>query len=125
MLDSRGFSFIELLIVVIIIGILVSFAAPQFAVTKERALDKEAQANLRLIQAAERIYKMEVAFYYPHPSFVSADRSGINDNLRLSLPAANWDYTAYSSGQGVATRIGSDERIWKLDANSDNIVVGP
>ncbi|HTZ11412.1 MAG TPA: prepilin-type N-terminal cleavage/methylation domain-containing protein [Candidatus Margulisiibacteriota bacterium] len=118
-----GFSFIELLIVVIIIGVLVSFAAPQFAVTKERALDKEAQANLRLIQAAERIYKMEISFYYPYSG--SANRDGINTDLKLSLPAVNWGYAAYPTGQSVATRTGSDGRTWTLNIDSEDFQSGP
>jgi len=120
---EQGYSLMEILIVVVIIGILVTFSAPQFAATKERALDKEAQANLRLIQAAERIYRMEAAFYYPLSG--SANRVEINTNLKLSLPPANWGYVAYPSGQGVAARIGADGRTWTLDIDSDDFEAGP
>jgi prepilin-type N-terminal cleavage/methylation domain-containing protein len=120
---ERGYSFIELLIVVLIVGILVSFATPQFLNTKERALDNEAKANLRLIQAAQKIYKMEspIDEYYPLDGSSQDDIGIINTNLRLSLPAAaNWGYTAYDTGQTKATRSGMGGRVWTLNAGVDN-----
>lgn len=111
-----GFTLIELIVVVIIIGILVSFALPQFGVTKERTLDREAKANLALMRAAERIYRMEIGYYYPNTGSVS-NVGSINTDLRLSLPdtsSPNWSYSISSpTGIGAATRLG---RTWTLDS---------
>ncbi len=115
---QKSFTLVELIIVVVIIGILVAFASPQFAVTKERALDKEAKAIISLIQAAEKIYKMEEGPYYPWPTGSTANITNINNFLRLSLPAPatpQWTYTVNSNTQRVtATRRGG-RRSWVAD----------
>lgn len=111
-----GFTLIELIVVVIIIGILVSFALPQFTVTKERTLDREAKATLALMRAADRVYRMEIGYYYPYSGSVNTV-STINTDLRLSLPdtaSPNWSYSLSSpTGIGAATRLG---RTWTLDS---------
>ena len=106
----------ELLIVIIIIGILAALALPGFGVTKERVLDKEAKANLALIQAAEKIYRMEAGLFYPSTgsSSVIAD---INTYLRVNLPtgATSWSYSVDTdSSQTTATRSVASGRVWTL-----------
>ncbi|MGD9015336.1 MAG: hypothetical protein PVI33_04875 [Candidatus Omnitrophota bacterium] len=97
----RSVTLLELLTVVLIIGILVALTIPRFSAMRERALDKEAKANLKLIQAAEKIYRMEALIYYPTGE--NADTAGINTNLRLDLSTdadANWNYSIDDTGGG-------------------------
>jgi prepilin-type N-terminal cleavage/methylation domain-containing protein len=113
-LNKKSFSLIELIVVVIIIGILAALALPGFGTSKERVLDKEAKANLALIQAAEKIYKMESSFYYPSSGSTSVI-ADINTYLRVSLPtsALSWTYTV-STSQATASRLPSSSRVWTL-----------
>jgi len=83
---------IEILVTLIIIAILVALALPQFSVMRERSFSKEAKANLKLIDAAEKIYRMEQGFYYPYSSSVS-DQQAINANLKIAITEENWGYT--------------------------------
>ncbi|MDD5255182.1 MAG: prepilin-type N-terminal cleavage/methylation domain-containing protein [Candidatus Omnitrophica bacterium] len=95
---TSGVTLTEILTVIIIIAILAALALPQFATTRERALSKEAKANLKIIDAAEKIYRMEVGFYYPY-SGSKTDPVEINSDLKLSVTENNWDY-AISGGSG-------------------------
>ena len=114
-----GFTLVELIIVVLIVGIIVAFAMPQFRVTQERALDLEAKSVLSLMRAAERIYKMEIGFWYPNTGTLT-DLSAINTNLKLSLPTAapKWNYGVNSAGtiQGIRSG-GGWIRTWTLESS--------
>lgn len=90
---KRGVSLLELLVVVIIIGILAGLSLPLFFKTRERALDNEAKANLKLIQAAQRIYAMEVGYFLDCSGYEGINC--INTYLKLTLPAGvkrSWGY---------------------------------
>lgn len=89
---NSGFSLIELVVVIIIIGILATLAVVQYIPARERNLGKEAQASLKLIRAAERIRRMESGNYWPASSSETSI-TNINSNLSLMLTARYWNYT--------------------------------
>ena len=63
MRTSRGFTLIEMLIVVVIIGILAAIAIPKFATTKERALVAAMKSDLRNLVTAEESYFADYVTY--------------------------------------------------------------
>ena len=91
----EAITLLELLVVIIIIGVLATLGLPRFGTMRERALDKEARANLKLIQAAEKIYRMEIGVFWPDSA--TADTLSLNANLRLDLSDENWNYQASSN----------------------------
>jgi len=110
---KKSFTLIEILVVIVIIGILVTLALPNYSRIQEKALDREARATLVLMRAAERIYKMEYGNY-----FISGVISDINSYLKLSLPTAaspKWDYSVTDTATGTiqGTRLGGI-RTWEL-----------
>lgn len=107
---KKGFTLLELLIVIIIIGILATLAATNFGKAKEDVLDKEAISKLALLQSAQKDYYLDMNSYYS-----SSDISNINSNLKVSLPSGvnqSWNYTVYNTGCSQATRNGGDRRTW-------------
>ena len=95
----RGFTLIELMIVVVIVGMLAALAMVQFSAPMEDSLSKEALANLKLIAAAEKIYRMEAGVY-----ITATNETVINKLLRLSLPenatTKNWQYNVTATANG-------------------------
>jgi len=94
-------------------GILASIAFPVFTKTKENVLDKEAKANLKLIQAAEKIHRMELGVYCASSGtdLNPPPYQYLNQHLKLDLTGQNWSYSADTTGTGTATRAG---RTWTL-----------
>jgi len=110
---------IEIIIALIIVAILSTLALTNYGSYKERTMDKEAKANLKLIIAAEKIYKLEIGAYYGTTQIAL-----INENLRLLLPTdeKNWKYiTTVSAGNACAeaTRATDATKRWKMSNTED------
>jgi len=87
--DEKGFTLIELMIVIAIIGILAAIAIPQFSAYRMRAYNSSAQSDLRNCATAQEAY------------FVDADIYGAEGNLTLNT-GENVTLTA-SGGTGAYT----------------------
>jgi prepilin-type N-terminal cleavage/methylation domain-containing protein len=120
---KNGFTLLELIIVIVIIGILATLGLSQYAGFKERELDKAAQSDLKLIRAAERIYRMENGEYVACASTEGNVNNRCNSVLRLAVKEGagrDWIYAVTISGSGdtgtfkaVATRtVNGKTRSW-------------
>lgn len=116
-----GFTLIELMVVVVIVGILAAIAVPTFTNTKEKTLDREAIAALQLMKAANKLYYARNEFYFPSSGTVTALTS-INGNLSLALNDSNWQYSVQwitsTNFRVNASRVGG-ARSWSAQAATD------
>lgn len=90
-----------MLLVVVIISIIAGIAIPVYNKSKEHGLGKEAVANLKLIYAAEHIYKMDHGNYIACSCSSAANcnaAGGCNTLLKLNLNTGNWTYSAATGG---------------------------
>ncbi len=87
---KQAWTLVELLIAVMIIGILASLVLPNYKKMRDGTYDKEAIANLKLIAAAQKVYRFEQGTYIN-----ATNTEEVNDRLKLTLPTsaqAIWDH---------------------------------
>ena len=61
----RGFSLIELMIVIVIMGLLAAIAIPKYNVTAHKSKEKEADMLLAQLYRLQQVYKNEYGVFAP------------------------------------------------------------
>lgn len=88
-----GFTMLEILIVVFIIGILSALAIPGYRNARQNVLDKEVKAMLWMLAKAEEMMYLETG------STVNCmDNAECNAVLGIDLPLEHWNYKVLWSG---------------------------
>ncbi|CAN5912764.1 hypothetical protein BH11GEM2_BH11GEM2_14550 [soil metagenome] len=107
----RGFTLVELLVVVTIIGILAAIAIPKFASTKEKAYVAQMKSDLRNLVTAEEAFFADSVRYstYDTTKIKYRTSSGVNTPA-ITTGAGYWSATithtmvaGFSCGIGVNT----------------------
>jgi len=104
MKSKKGFTLIELMIVVAIIGILAAIAIPQFAQLVAKSQEGATKGNLGTIRSSLSIYYGDTEGYYPTDvtSFTSLTTS---QKYLQGVPNCNLPKTINNSGHGSTSTV--------------------
>ncbi len=101
--NSDGFTLLELLTVVLIIGILASIAIAKFTNTRERSQLAVMQSDLRNVATAQENYFADNAAYATTLANLSFN---VSESVTVAIPVAtNSGWRATSSHASVAGRV--------------------
>lgn len=97
----RGFTLMEVLLVVVVLGVLAGLAIPNYFKTVEKAKSSEATANLKTLHLGQKIYQVDNSTFYGP----SMNLAAINQNLDIDITQENYviAITAASAAAYTAT----------------------
>jgi prepilin-type N-terminal cleavage/methylation domain-containing protein len=112
MRKNEGFTLIELMIVIAIIGILAAIAIPQFSAYRVRSYNAAAEADLRNAATAQEAYYVDKQTYVPNPVDLIGSTYGFYTSQGVTVPngsagAQGYTMTSYhTSGNRTYTLAG-------------------
>ena len=116
--SESGFTLVELLVVMLILGLLAAIAIPSFFNQRDKARDADAKAGVRTAQTAMETYATDNGGSYAGAT--AADLEGIEETLidvNLSAPVSTADdYTVE-----VVSDTGNEFRIARADTGYDHL----
>ncbi len=116
---SRGFTLIEILIVVVILGILAAIVIPQFSSASQEAAISSVRSQLQTLRSQVELYRVQNNGY-PAEGVVSSDSASnapggfqdlVNGGYLQRLPEvpAGWQISLAATGEVTASWVGAGD----------------
>lgn len=115
--NEKGFTLIELMIVVAIIGILAAIAIPNFLNYQCKAKQSEAKANLGTIRSMQEAYFAEYDEYAVTMNAIGFSSKG---DARYTYTTSSTNVTEDFTGQAISTTVKSGSTdTWTIDEEGE------
>ena len=99
---KKGFTLTELLIVVMVIGVMASFAVPSYTKSIRRSHERDMITQLQALHSANLIYRAQEGNYWDTAGVAEMDLTVINATLGINIIANDGTTYSYNSADGTA-----------------------
>jgi len=98
--EIKGFTLMELMVVVIIIGIIAAFAIPNYSKSVQKAHERDMLTQLTSIHASNLLYRSYDGKYWDTGGTLQNDLAVINSTLSINIIANGGTTYTYNSADG-------------------------
>jgi prepilin-type N-terminal cleavage/methylation domain-containing protein len=120
-----GFTLVELMVVVVIVGLMAVAAMPNFYNSRERRLNDQARTILASIRESEKMYRLK----NDTNSYAScSSNSNCSIRLGVELSSTDWNFRVTGSGaayEAMAARIGHGGRVCTANQTAEPFCPDP
>lgn len=125
--NRKGFTLIELMIVVVIIGILAALAIPRFMQATTKSKQSEAKQILKQIYTMERAYRQEEGVYTDNLVALGVETNVSGDaRYTYTITSADWTREFLATAAATIEDLDDDGTVdtWTIDHNGtlDNTI---
>lgn len=121
--DKKGFTLMEIIVVMVIIGILAAISVPIYTTIVVQGSAKAAQNNLITIYNAQKNYYFSNGAYCTSANGVCNSLNSINTTLALNLIDNNFTYTCNNAAGFICTATNNSDSRLVLTLSNNPIVL--
>ncbi len=99
---SDGFTFVEMLVVVTIIGILATLALPRLGAMRSRSQLAAVKSDVRNIESAEEAYFADHGVYGTDTDLSIANAYNISNGNSITVTATDNGYTVHATNSSIS-----------------------
>jgi len=100
--NKKGFTLTELIVVVVVLGLMISFAIPSYTNSIRKSHERDMILQLSVLHSSNLIYRAQQGTYWDTSGVLENDLTVINATLGINIISNDGTTYSYNSADGTA-----------------------